>query len=70
MNMSTTTGEVASLKKEFATLSKTTESIQKANDDDKFQAIMAVSFSFLSFFFLFFFDEASNSSPKPRKRLT
>jgi hypothetical protein len=41
VNLSTTTAEVASVKKEFATLSKTTESISKANDDDSFQSIMA-----------------------------
>jgi len=41
VNMPTTAGEVASIKKEFVTLSKNSETIPKAGDDDKFQAIMA-----------------------------
>jgi len=39
--MSATAGEVASTKKEFVTLSKSVETINKAGDDDKFQAIMS-----------------------------
>jgi hypothetical protein len=78
VNMSTTTGEVASIKKEFATLSKSTESIPKANDDDKFQTLMAVSFAgrgdyffFCSFFFFFFFfDLLGNLLRKLLRRLT
>lgn len=55
--MSSTTAEVASIKKEFATLSKSMEAIPKANDDDKFQDVMSVSlFLFVYFRFSFFSD--------------
>lgn len=45
--MPTTQGEVASIKKEFVTVSKTADSIPKEGDNDKFQAIMSVSYAAL-----------------------
>jgi len=41
VSMPTTAGEVASIKKEFVTITKSAEAIPKAGDNDKFQSLMS-----------------------------